>query len=186
MARPRKDGPRFPCGKPRPENKEDVPFNMDGVEQREVVLDQKLVLVHQRVPELQRLYEEGRLREHLRLAGERYIELVRQYRQDILGAPNPHAKIASMEIGYGHAEIDIEVWDIEVQKAWQAHVERLRDRYDEAFRALVRPYNGLMAKKTVDRLCLDNEPIQITDMDLLRVGLERLADVFGIEKKRAA
>lgn len=179
--RPKKDNvERFPCG----DIKEEIlapPFNMAGIAEKEVVHEGKILQLRKRVSELERLYDEGRIREHQRIAGEKYADLVRRYRIQIIGAPPPDAKVCKPEGIGGYTDVDMECLDIERQKAIQEDNERLRKWYDGAWLCLVDRYDGIAIKRAVDNLCLRDES---TNLNAARVGLDLLAVYFGLETRR--
>lgn len=184
--RPRKpDVERHPCGQPIDEPLP-PPFNMESVAEKEVVYDQKIVRLRKRVPQLERLFDEGRIKEHLFMAGEQYITLVREYRQRLIAAPKPTANVSRPEGLGGYEEIDLELLDIEQQKAIQRANESLEDRYDAVWKLLVDRDKGIAIKKAVDKLCL--YPDEWRDFMLFdaRRGLKLLAKHFGFAERFCA
>lgn len=180
--RPCKDNAvRKPCGESTGEEVIPPPFNMAGVAEKEIVHDHKLVRLRKRVPELERLYDDGRIREHQRIAGERYANLIQRYRRQILGSPPAEAKTSKLEGARGYDDVDIELLDIERQKAIMEDNERLRRQYDAVWLCLVDRQDGITIKRAVDSLCLRDDS---TSLNAARVGLDLLAEHFGLDTRR--
>jgi len=180
--RPKKENAvRKPCGESTGEEIIPPPFNMTGIAEKEVVHEGKILQLRKRVSELERLYDEGRIRERQRIAGERYADLVRRYRIHILGAPSPEAKVSQPEGPRGYDDVDMELLDIERQKAIQEDNERLRKCYDGAWLCLVDRFDGISIKRAVDNLCLRDDS---SSLSAARIGLNLLADYFGLEGVR--
>ena len=180
MARPRKPNvERYPNG----DIKEEIlppPFNMAGIAEKEIVHGGKILQLRKRVSELERLFDEGRIREYQRLAGEWYASLIRRYRI-FIGAPSAVAKVSQPEGPQGGTPIDPDLLEIELQKALQEDYEKLWREYDKVFVLLVDRFNGISIKRAVDSLCLDDV---LNNLELAREGLYLIAKHRGMVPRR--
>jgi hypothetical protein len=182
--RPKKENAvRKPCGESTGEEIIPAPFNMAGVKDVEVVHEGKILHLRQRKPELQRLFEEGRLREHFRIAGEQYAQLVMDYRRS-LDAPKPNASVSRPE---GRTGQEGNVWDAmapDEQEALAGFCARLERRYDQVWVLLLDRFNGISVKRAVDALCLNDEGLHGDRLELAKDGLKLLAKHWGIEERK--
>lgn len=176
---------RKPCGESTGEEMVPPPFNLVGLQQRERQMNGKLVKLLERVPELYRLYSEGRIREEQRLAGEEYALLVRHYRR-MLDSPKWWAAIASMGGGTSGSHVDWDLLSSDEQKAMTDSKRALERKYDKVFVLLIDRFNGINTKRAVDKLCLLDESLMPQELHLARIGLFDLAKHFGLAKRKFA
>lgn len=175
---------RFPCGKIK---EEAPPFNMQGVREAIKVVDNKVTHLFERVPALQALFDEGRIREHQRLGCELYIDLVIRYRRAIEARSGP--KQSSPEGAKGGTPVP---WEL-LTTLEQARIEAVEDDYDKLFVKLCQK-RPLQIKRALDLVCLDNQyPNRVdhdshgrTELDWLRVAADDVAEFFGLETRKRA
>ena len=181
MARPRKPNvERYPNG----EIKEEIlpqPFNMAGIAEKEVVHEGKILQLRKRVSELERLFDEGRIREHQRLAGEWYTSFIRRYRV-ILEARKPYPAMRSFEGKSGISPTDYDLLTEEEKDHIAEEYKKICKEYDKLFTFLIERWNGISIKRAVDALCMDNV---LTNLELAREGLYLIAQHRGLVPKRA-
>jgi hypothetical protein len=175
---------RFPSGDVKEEPFE--PYNMNGVAEKEVVHGGKILQLRTRMPELERLWDEGYIREHQRIAGERYIDLVIRYRWAIEARDGPkHSRPAGYTGGTARG------WDLLSDQEQEALIS-IEDKYDALFVMILK--HPIKCKKALDRVCLDNlcldridrDHTNRTELDWFRVATDEVAEFFGLETRKRA
>jgi hypothetical protein len=167
MARPRKPGERYACGKLKPEQVE--PFNRENMtsEARDIYEPGKVAPVGKarvRQSILDRLHEVGELNDEQHKAGVRYASLVFAYRKLVIAAPRPTVAPRSLQGFTGGGRVESGGDD-----DWE-RLNRLRGAYDAIWLNLVSGPGRPAIKLAVDQLCVANElPHSI---DLAREGLD--------------
>jgi hypothetical protein len=184
--RPKKENViRFPSGDVK-EEPLDAPFNMIGIAEKEVAHEGKLLHLRKRVPELERLYDEGYIREHQKIAGERYIDLVTRYRRAIEARDGPkHSSPAGYTGGTTRG------WDLLTDGEQEALIS-IEDKYDALFVQILK--HPVKCKRALDAVCLDNLQVDRidrdhtnrTELDWFRVATDEVADFYGLETRKRA
>jgi hypothetical protein len=112
-------------------------------------------------------------------AAKEYANMVYSYRRYVSGAPFENPRASSLEIGLGRENPPEPT---EYTKEQKEAIERLKDRYDKAYIALVDRLDGVKIMRAVNSLCLEDSPLDYQTLLLARKGLMALAKLFGLTK----
>lgn len=135
------------------------------------------------VCELWRLHHLGRIRNHEREAGDMWVRLSTEHSKQIEGSPPQFATVSKLERGYSRIELDPEVLDSEQRKEYDDRLVNLQKRYDAAFCAVIDRQDGVAIMKALNRVCLEDEPVEYQSFILAKGALEILAEHFGLTDK---
>ena len=109
-----------------------------------------------------------------RRAGEEWQNLVLRHRKLVLGAPPGHPAVMNPNRVGGMA----------IEQEDEKAIERTAKQYDSAFCSVVDARNGVAIMRAVNALCLENQRPMHGDLFLVREGLNRLAQHFGLTRKQ--
>ena len=105
-------------------------------------------------------------------AGQAFAHLWEQCRVHYLDGPPASPKAVSMDSGFGHPA--------ELTEDMIRHGVRVRERYDEALRALGKHKDNVRVVHALFSVCVENKPIAECEKRGCRDGLMILANLWGL------
>jgi len=110
-------------------------------------------------------------------AAKEWANLVALYRKHVIGAPQDHAKVASLEVGYGRT------LEPEDTKERRDYIRLIQDRYDRAYVAIIDRPDGVKMMKAMNAICLEDAVVSYAELQMARRGFMIHAKHFGIDKR---
>lgn len=114
-------------------------------------------------------------------AGKEWSRVVSLHRKLGIAAPHNFPKIASLEPSAKPRAIDLDALTPEARKKLIAETRAIEEQFNNAYQSL--SFLGNYVLYSVNRLCLDDEPLTYGNLMYARQGLRALARKFGFAKR---